>query len=179
MSDTDKYKRISARDAVIHVIKSDPESLWTFMEDMASDFGLEPYDVKLDDIVAADRIKAYSICSWICTDEIAGFFAIYFEDRPAAFCFREGRKFDWKFRYFDDEVAKELFDYFKSFIREKKSDGFDLLEDSDHIEVYQTICQGRYENKNYIIEDVEQRILIDLSDEKLVETGLVVKDDDG
>jgi hypothetical protein len=152
-----KQMEISVRTAVIHVKKTSEELIWTALEGIADSVSLDLYNLNTDKIVEQNRIKLYPINAWLCTDAMAGYYAIYFDDKPAAFCWREGRKFDWKISYLSKEIAMEVHKYLSSFLFVQGPE-FRVLDETDHMSVY----------------PFDGRISIALSDNEITEAGLAV-----
>lgn len=148
---TNNKLRMSLKDAILNVSKNSEECLWQFLEDIFDDFGLDQWKMNQEGIVNQNRIKVYPIYTWICTDALAGFCAIYFDDKPVGEISRPGRKSNWQLSFISNEIAGELYKYLSSFIKPENQKEPYLLKDEELINVYHE----------------DGRISIDLPDEKI------------
>lgn len=64
--------------------------------------------------VDQDRLKAYYIGNWCCTDSWVGWRMYFFDEEPVAFSFQPGRKCDQEFEWFSKEKALKVRDYLLS-----------------------------------------------------------------
>jgi len=58
-----------------------------------------------------DRIKAYWIGNWHCTDSYVGYRMYFLDDEPVAVSIQQGRKSDENFEWFSKELALKVRDY--------------------------------------------------------------------
>lgn len=78
-----------------------------------TDFDSE-FNINLDYYIEQDRLKAYYIGNWYCTDSYVGCRMYFFDDEPVAISFQQGRKFDEEFRWFSKDNALKVRDYLLS-----------------------------------------------------------------
>lgn len=87
-----------------------------------TEFGYELNVQEVPDI-QEERIKAYWIGKWLCTDTEVGYRMYFFDGKPFAFSEQEGRKSDEHFSFFDQALAMEIKEYLVSL----------LIRESDHL----------------------------------------------
>lgn len=63
-----------------------------------------------------DKLKAYWIGSWYCTDSCVGYRMYFLNDKPVAFSAQIGRKYNEEFEWFSKELALEVRNYLISLI---------------------------------------------------------------
>lgn len=78
-----------------------------------TDFDSE-FNINLDYYIEQDRLKAYYIGNWYCTDSYVGCRMYFFDDEPVAISFQQGRKFDEEFSWFSKDNALKVRDYLLS-----------------------------------------------------------------
>ena len=61
--------------------------------------------------VNQDRLKAYWIGNWYCTDSYVGYRMYFLDDEPVAVSSQIGRKYDEIFEWFSKELALKVRDY--------------------------------------------------------------------
>lgn len=93
--------------------KSKENEDWIDITEFAREF-----DIDLD-WVEQDRVKAFWFGKWLCTDTIVGYKMYFFDDKPIAFSFQRGRKWDEEMRWFSEDSAKQVKDYLITLITEK------------------------------------------------------------
>lgn len=67
-------------------------------------------NVDLDD-VNQERITAYWIGNWYCTDSYVGYVMYFFDDEPMAYSSQLGRKCEEKIEWFSLEIAMKVREY--------------------------------------------------------------------
>ena len=87
--------------------KSERNESYIDLSEIAEMFGLSLWGY-----VEQDRLKAYHLGPWYCTDSWVGSRLYFFDDEFVAYSFQEGRKCDEKFKW----VSKEAVDKVKNFI---------------------------------------------------------------
>jgi hypothetical protein len=85
-----------------------------------TDFNCE-LDLNLD-YTKQDRLKAYFIGNWLCTDSWVGFRMYFLDDEPVAVSSQMGRKSDEEFKWFSKNVALKVRDYLLSLVKENNDD---------------------------------------------------------
>lgn len=76
-----------------------------------------------------ERLKAYFIRTWYCTDTWVGWRAYFLDGEFIAFSTQTGRKMGENFQFPDNESALKLKEYLKSLIEEQEDPiNFDLLD---------------------------------------------------
>lgn len=103
-------------EAISRVERPVPKGSWDYsapVPELCGELSLQEmwnYDAKLD-----ERLKAYPIFDWLCTDEMVGLYAIYLDDEPVGCYYRACRKcgyeFYWLSRDSADSVRKALLQY--------------------------------------------------------------------
>ena len=61
--------------------------------------------------VEQDKVKAYWIGNWYCTDSYVGYRMYFLDDEPVAVSSQIGRKYDETFEWFSKELALKVRDY--------------------------------------------------------------------
>lgn len=85
-------------------------------DDLASDLELDKYGLYFEQ----ERLKAYFIEKWYCTDSFVGLRAYFFDGKFVALSYQGGRKSDEQFQFTSIEDAQILKDYIKSLIGESE-----------------------------------------------------------
>jgi len=63
------------------------------------------------DYVNQDRLKAYWIANWYCTDSYVGYRIYFLDKEPVAVSTQQGRKYSEDFEWFSNELALKVRDY--------------------------------------------------------------------
>lgn len=93
--------------------------------DIASELGIDL------DYAEQERLKAYWVGNWYCTDTYVGYRMYYLDNEPVCFSIQKGRKCDEEFRWFSEEAAQKVQEYLLSLVvKEDDELNIDLL-DSD------------------------------------------------
>ena len=74
------------------------------------------------DWIEQDRLKAYWIGNWYCTDSYVGYRMYFLDDEPVAFSTQVGRKCNEIFNWFSKELALKTRDYLISIMPNNKED---------------------------------------------------------
>jgi len=74
------------------------------------------------DYVDQDRLKAYWIGNWYCTDSYVGYRMYFLDDEPVAVSTQTGRKGDEDFEWFSKELALKVRDYLISLMQKDKDE---------------------------------------------------------
>lgn len=98
------------------------------------------------DCVEQNRITAYWIGNWYCTDSWVGYTMYFFDNKPMAFSSQLGRKCDEDFHWFSLEIAEKVKEYLVS-----------LIVEENKIEV--KICDINAEVQDYYIIDFNAQLL--------------------
>lgn len=85
-------------------------------DDLASELELDKYGLYFEQ----ERLKAYFIEKWYCTDSYVGYRAYFFDGKFVALSYQVGRKYDEVFEFVSVEDAQILKDYIKSLIGEEE-----------------------------------------------------------
>jgi len=72
------------------------------------------------DYVNQDRLKAYWIGNWYCTDSYVGYRMYFLDDEPVAVSMQTGRKNNEEFEWFSNELALKVRDYLISLMSENE-----------------------------------------------------------
>lgn len=83
-----------------------------------SEFGLDI------DYVEQERLKAYWVQRWYCTDSYVGLRLYFLDDKPVAFSMQGGRKCDEYFYWIDEECAIEVKKYCMEFLIKKQDNNY-------------------------------------------------------
>ncbi|MFE8094447.1 hypothetical protein [Bacillus toyonensis] len=100
-------------DIANRVDKSDKNRASVNIEELARELNVDL------DWVEQDRIIAYWIGNWYCTDSYVGYIMYFFDDKPMAFSSQLGRKCDEGFHWFSLEIAEKVKEYLISLIVEE------------------------------------------------------------
>lgn len=77
-----------------------------------------------------DRLKAYWVDNWYCTDSWVGGRLYFFDDEPVAYSYQQGRKWPEKFAWFSREAAEKVRDFVQNLHKvELRVDLLDLNKD--------------------------------------------------
>jgi len=71
------------------------------------------------DYVNQDRLKAYWIANWYCTDSYVGYRMYFLDDEPVAVSLQPGRKSNETFEWFSKEMALRVRDYLISLMSDE------------------------------------------------------------
>lgn len=82
--------------------------------------GEQEFDIDVP-YVEQDRLKAFWIGKWMCTDTYVGHRMYFFDDKPVTYSLKEGRKSYEMFYWFSLELAQEVKEYLLS-LSEKVED---------------------------------------------------------
>lgn len=69
------------------------------------------YDWNKDWNKVNSHLKSYSIYSWLCTDTIVGFYAVYLDDELVAQTFKKARKSSLEIKFISKEAAIKVRDF--------------------------------------------------------------------
>lgn len=119
-------------DAITNVVRPEARTRWDFTIDTYRLCNaLEVPEVWSDADEIDERIKAYPIFNWYCTDEMVGLYAIYFDGEPVGAYFRQGRKCAYEFEWISEEKATSLRNFLLTFTTPEKYDLIDPEEEID------------------------------------------------
>lgn len=108
-------------------------SPWDFeppVSELCSVLGVnEPWD---EDNTLTERLQAYPIYTWMCTDEMVGLHALYFDDQPVASIYRSGRKCHYEIEWVSKDAAKAVRDFMMTF---DELDHINLIREDVEIDV--------------------------------------------
>jgi len=91
-------------------------------------------DYEFDDEDDQDRLKAYWIGNWYCTDSFVGYRMYFLDDEPVAVSIQNGRKCDEDFKWFNMDLALKVRDYLISITRKKEEElNFDTCDINEDI----------------------------------------------
>jgi hypothetical protein len=96
-------------DAIRNVVILESKSPWdnhANVDEIASDFGIDNFYSVPDAL--NERIKAYPISSWLCTDTSVGINAIYFDGEPAGSSSKQYRKDSLFVEWISEDIAKRV-----------------------------------------------------------------------
>lgn len=86
------------------------------------------------DYVEQNRLKAFWIGNWYCTDSYVGYRMYFLDDEPVAVSSQLGRKSDQEFEWFSEELALKVREYLISIVIKKEVElGFTLCDLSEDI----------------------------------------------
>lgn len=98
-----------------------------------TDFDSE-FNINLDCYIEQDRLKAYYIGNWYCTDSYVGWRMYFLDNEPVAISFQQGRTFDEEFEWFNKDKALKVRDYLLSLMLRGNDDlNFTTCDLSDDI----------------------------------------------
>lgn len=81
-------------DLIDNIRKDDKNSVWVDLEEIANWFDICAYNFKEE---GADRLKAYMLTSWLCTDTWVGTNVYFLDDQPVCITKQSARKSDVNF----------------------------------------------------------------------------------
>lgn len=105
------------KDIVNKIDKNHKVNFLDFYSFCEKQFGL--YLTNYDD---SDRLEAYWIGSWYCTDTYVGYKVYLFDDKPVAISFQPARKSCECIEWLSEEDYKNVLKYAKSFCEEENAD---------------------------------------------------------
>jgi len=85
------------------------------------------------DYVNQDRLKAYWIANWYCTDSYVGYRMYFLDDEPVAVSLQPGRKSNETFEWFSKEMALRVRDYLISLMSDDNELNIKLCDINDDI----------------------------------------------
>jgi len=92
--------------------KSQKNESYVDIEDFSSEF-----DFDFGFNLQQDKIKAYWIGNWYCTDSYVGYRMYFLDDEPVAVSMQTGRKSNETFEWFSKELALKVKDYLISLMQ--------------------------------------------------------------
>lgn len=95
--------------------KSPSNEDWINTEEIGNELGV---DISY---VNQERLKAYWLGSWQCTDTTVGYKVYFLDDEPVAFSSQSGRKSDEYFKWFGLDNAQKVKEYLLSLLLEEES----------------------------------------------------------
>lgn len=66
-----------------------------------------------------DRLKAFWVDNWYCTDSWVGGRMYFFDDEPVAYSYQQGRKCYENFAWFSQEAAEKVRDFVRDLMKEE------------------------------------------------------------
>ena len=78
-----------------------------------------------------ERLKAYHVKTWYCTDSYVGIRVYFLDNKPVAISNQNGRKSSEDFGFISKEVVKEVRDYLFSLVEENDFTQVDILDGLD------------------------------------------------
>lgn len=102
------------------------------MEDFLSEF-----DLWWDYIEPDDRLKAYVVTRWLCTDSYVGCLAYFLDDEFVAITTQQGRKCDVEIRFKDLEQAMKMKQYCINLLgNREEEDSYSFLDGNEELGEY-------------------------------------------
>lgn len=92
-------------DIANRIDKSDKNKAYVHVDDLASELNVDL------DWAEQDRITAYWVGNWYCTDSYVGYRMYFFDDELMAFSTQLGRKCDEDFHWISEEMAEKVREY--------------------------------------------------------------------
>ena len=83
--------------------------------------------------VEQDRVRAYWIGNWYCTDSYVGYRMYFLDDKPVAVSIQQGRKCDEEFAWFGRELALEVRSYLISIMQQEEEISLNFCNINDDI----------------------------------------------
>jgi len=96
--------------------KSERNESYVNTDQFSSEFNYE------FDWVKQDRLKAYWIGNWYCTDSYVGYRMYFLDDEPVAFSIQKGRKWSEKFNWISKELALKVREYLISIMPKREDE---------------------------------------------------------
>lgn len=116
-------------DIARQIDKSDRNKDWIDISEIGREFNLDVYDY-----ISQDRLQAYWIGNWCCTDTLVGYKMYFLDDEPVGVSVQKARKSDEEFEWFSKELAMRLRDYILSLMVEKDEElTFSICDINDDI----------------------------------------------
>lgn len=100
-------------DIAKQIDKSSGNEDWIDIPEIGREFNLEIYNH-----VEQDRLQAYWIGNWCCTDTWVGYKMYFLDDEPVGVSIQKARKSDEEFEWFSKELALKVRDYILSLMVE-------------------------------------------------------------
>ena len=102
-----------------------------------------------------ERLTCYFAGSWHCTDTEVGYRVYFFDSKPVAESFQQGRKWNEEIKWVSKECFNEVKDYILSFMEEKEY-SIELIKDLEaeiaegySIEFYEQLYTYHFNNVSY------------------------------
>lgn len=93
--------------------KSKKNEDWIDLYELGREFDLDvPYTDQ-------ERLKSYWFGNWYCTDTIVGYKMYFFDDKPVAFSYQKGRKWDEELSWFSENAANDVKAYLVTLLEAK------------------------------------------------------------
>jgi len=96
--------------------KSEKNESYVDTDQFSSEFNYE------FDWIKQDRLKAYWIGNWYCTDSYVGYRMYFLDDEPVAVSIQKGRKWPEEFNWLSKELALKVREYLISIMPKKEDD---------------------------------------------------------
>lgn len=150
----------------------------------------EEFNLNID-FISQDRLKAYWIGSWCCTDTCVGYKMYFLDDEPVCISIQTGRKSRENFKWFSNQHAIKVRDYLITLMFNKDlEDDFPLCDinedfgDSYKIEFNANIVNSNratYKNEPVTILEriletpnygIDTRLKIQLNNNEIIEVDI-------
>lgn len=90
-----------------------------------------------------DRLVAYFVGSWYCTDTFVGYRVYFFDNEPVAVSSQTGRKMDEVFEWVSQEAFKKVKDYIYSFKEAAEEEQAVLLNPDEEVSTYKIMFNSQ------------------------------------
>lgn len=90
-------------DIAKNIDKSENNECWVELEVLQQELELPQYGY-----AEQERLKAYWVDNWYCTDSWVGGRIYFFDDEPVAYSYQKGRKCSEEFAWFSQEAAEKV-----------------------------------------------------------------------
>lgn len=125
-----------------------------------------------------NRIKSYFYMKWLCTDTWVGGKVHFFDDKPMALSFQEGRKCSTKFWWVSKEIREEVKKYLKELIEKmnkEEPDNFSSIDLDEEVgSTYHLSYACQILEKRAIYNGKEVELVVKREKSKLLGTEEVV-----
>ena len=154
---------MKVKDILNRVDKSPQFKDNVFIGDIAEKM-FDLYDIQHQD--KQDRLTAYYIANWYCTDTYVGSKVYFFDDEPVAISTRSGRKSSENFDWISMESYKRVYDYVLNFKNEEFENISILDLDEEFKETYKVefYCQMFKHHKENALYQGNKVKIIDFND---------------
>lgn len=127
-------------EAIKRVDKSDKNEIWWCdLGEFCKELGISHYYINRAYDKFAERIKAYYLTKWRCTDTWVGQVVYFLDDEPIAISYQPARKSDKYYTFVSSESADKLMNFILSLREDDERNSVEILNHDDEIDEFYSV----------------------------------------